>query len=201
MPDPTGDRVRQLALAASVVLVASGFVFGIGYGFEIAEGGSALSPYLPFAGLVVLLSLGTLIWAIGKQGGWAKRPFLFQTTLGRKTTVAERKAVEEQVAQQKAYVADPQRLATCHHLQPVEKAMREAGIETRLLYGTVIQARCTVDESRLSLEPPVVFYGDVPGDRPGEPPSAHFSCPEHSSAISVDHRDSAQPSLPVFPAR
>lgn len=197
----SADRLRQLAFVACLVLVASGFVFGIGYGFEIYEGGSLLSPYLPFAGLVVLLSLGTLIWAIGKQGDWARRPFLFQTSLGRRPTAAERKAFDEQVAQQKAYATDPARLATCHHLQPIEKAMREAGIETRSLYGTVIQARCTVDEPRLNLEPPVVFYGDVPGDRPGEPPSAHFSCPEHSSAISVDHRDSAHPGLPVFPAR
>lgn len=193
--------MKQLALAACLTLVASGFVFGIGYGFEIYEGGSVLTPFLPLAGLVVLLSLGTLIWSIGKQGGWARRPFLFQTSLGRKPTVAERKAFDQQVAEQSAYAADPLRLATCHHLQPVEKAMREAGIETRLLYGTVIQARCTVDETRLSLEPPVVFYGDVPGDRPGEPPSAHFSCPEHSSAISVDHAQTARPDLPVFPLR
>ena len=160
-----------------------------------------LTPFLPLAGLVVQLSLGTLITAIGKQGGWARRPFLFQTSLGRKPTVAERKAFDQQVAEQSAYAADPLRLATCHHLQPVEKAMREAGIETRLLYGTVMQARCTVDETRLSLEPPVVFYGDVPGDRPGEPPSAHFSCPEHSSAISVDHVQTTRPDLPVFPPR
>lgn len=193
--------MKQLALAACLTLVASGFVFSIGYGFEIYEGGSVLTPFLPLAGLVVLLSLGTLIWSIGKQGGWARRPFLFQTSLGRKPTVAERKAFDQQVAEQSAYAADPLRLATCHHLQPVEKAMREAGIETRLLYGTVIQARCTVDETRLSLEPPVVFYGDVPGDRPGEPPSAHFSCPEHSSAISVDHAQTARPDLPVFPLR
>ena len=195
-----GPRLRQLAFAACLVLVASGFLVGIGFGVEIAGGGSVLSPYLPLAGLVLLLSLGTLIWSIGKQGGWARRPFLYQTALGRKRTESERNAFAEQVAQQKAYATDPSRLATCHHLQPIEKAMRQAGIETRLLYGSVIQARCTVDGSRLSLEPPVVFYGDVPGDRPGEPPSAHFSCPEHSSAISVDHRDSAQPGLPAFPA-
>ena len=123
----------HLASAACLVLVASGFVFGIGYGYEINEGGSVLTPYLPLAGLVLLLSLSTLIWAIGKQGGWAKRPFLFQTTLGRKPTAAESKAFADQVAQQKAYAADPLRLATCHHLQPVERAMREAGIEVRLM--------------------------------------------------------------------
>lgn len=183
--------MRHIALIACFAIVASGFVLAIGYGFEINEGGSALTPWLPPAGLVLLLSLGTLIWALHKQRG-SPQPLLRPLWPARVPQPRQR-------ADQAAYAADRHRLATCHHLQPIEQAMRKADIPVHLLYGNVVDAKCVIDEMRLQLGPPVVFYGDIPGDRPGEPPSATLSCPEHSSAISVIHRDWATPTTPVFP--
>ena len=184
--------MRHVALIACFAIVASGFVLAIGYGFEINEGGSALTPWLPPAGLVLLLSLGTLIWTLHKLRGAPEPLFrpLWPTRIPQ----------PRQHADQAAYAADWHRLATCDHLQSIERAMRNADIPVHLLYGNVIEAKCVIDETRLQLEAPVVFYGDIPGDRPGEPPSATLSCTEHGSAISVIHRDWATPRTPVFPA-
>lgn len=184
--------MRHAAFIACLAIVASGFVLAIGYGFEINEGGSVLTPFLPPAGLVLLLALGTLIWTLHKQRG-APQP-LFRPLWP--TLIPQ----PQQRADQAAYAADRSRLVPCHHLQPIERAMRAQNVPVQLLYGTVIDAKCVIDETRLTVEAPVVFYGDIPGDRPGEPPSASLSCTEHSSAISVRHREDARPGMPVFPA-
>jgi hypothetical protein len=184
--------VHRIAFAACLAIVASLFVLVIGYGFEINAGGSALSPWLPPAGLVLLLSLGTLIWTLRKQAG---NPLpLFRPRWPKQIPQPRQRA------DQAAYAADPQRLATCHHLQPVEGAMRRAGIRVKLLYGTAVEASCTIDESRLELPPPAVYYGNIPGDRQFDPPSASISCEEHISVIVVIHPDWATPGTPAFPA-
>ena len=69
--------MRHLALIACFAIVVSGFVVAIGIGYQINECGSVLTPFLPVAGLLLLLSLGTLIWSIHRQRG-APQP-LFQS--------------------------------------------------------------------------------------------------------------------------
>jgi hypothetical protein len=189
--------VRHLTFAACAALVAGLLVAVIGYGYEINAGGSVLTPYLPVAGLVLLLALGTLIWTVQRQGGWAAAGLWQRRAY--KPTPAQTEAFAEQTARQTAYAADPAMRATCAHLQPIEGAMRAAGVPVRLLYGEVVDAHCVIDEARLTLEEPLVYHGNVAGDRPGEPPSAHLHCPEHNSSIALEHPQTARPSTPVFP--
>ena len=45
-----------------------------------------------------------------------------------------------------AYDRDPASLATCTHLQPVERAMRSAGLDVRVHFNAAIKAECRIDE-------------------------------------------------------
>lgn len=102
-----------------------------------------------------------------------------------------------------AYDLDPTRLVTCAHIQPIERAMRDAGIVVRPLYGTVAAAGCCVDgtrlHSRFSIQLPVWFSDDIPGDRPYDPAGAAIMCREHSSGIWLVHPDDTKPDTPRFP--
>ena len=51
--------------------------------------------------------------------------------------------------EQIAYDEDRRRLATCMHLQPIERSMREAGIEVRLTGPSAIRANCRIDRAGL----------------------------------------------------
>jgi hypothetical protein len=100
-----------------------------------------------------------------------------------------------------AYAIDPTRLVTCVHLQPIEKAMRQAGIRAYSIDGRTLYARCVIDEARLaqqfSIRPPAYYEPDsVPS--PKDPAEAYFICREHRSIIHVIHRHGAY-RTPPFP--
>ncbi|MET3897293.1 hypothetical protein ABIB57_001230 [Devosia sp. UYZn731] len=102
-----------------------------------------------------------------------------------------------------AYDRDPTRLLTCTHIQPIERAMRDAGILVRPLHGALVNAACCVDGTRLqtqfSIQLPVWFNDDIPGDRPYDPEGAAIMCREHGSGIWLLHPRDAKPATPVFP--
>ncbi|MDB5528649.1 MAG: hypothetical protein JWR51_1752 [Devosia sp.] len=103
-----------------------------------------------------------------------------------------------------AYDMDPTRLVTCAHIQPIERAMRDAGILVRPLYGALANAACCVDSPRLQarfdITLPVWFSDSIPGDRPYDPEGAAIMCREHGSGIWLLHPSDATPDTPVFPA-
>lgn len=105
--------------------------------------------------------------------------------------------------QQIAYDRDPARLVTCTHIQPIERAMRDAGVPIRPLYGSLASAACCVDgprlQSRFDVTLPVWFSDDIPGDRPYDPEGAAIMCREHSSGIWLLHPRDAKPDTPIFP--
>jgi hypothetical protein len=102
-----------------------------------------------------------------------------------------------------AYDRDPDARITCIHLQPIEGAMREAGIALRPYFTGGVDAACAIDEAALvagfSLKPPVYYNSHVPGDRPFEPEGAVIVCHEHSSTIAVVHPHDAKRDTPRFP--
>jgi hypothetical protein len=105
-----------------------------------------------------------------------------------------------------AYDLDPGRVATCEHLQPVERDMRAAGIDVRLRYGALVQAWCCVDPVALTARytlPSFVHYSEPPdsGRSYEDPPSALIACDEHKSQIDVVHKYVADPDTPWFPTK
>ncbi len=104
-----------------------------------------------------------------------------------------------------AYNENPDRTATCAHLQPVERAMRAAGIEARLhTTGTVI-AKCRIDypafQRAFPLAPPVRYAEFFESDRGSDDfPTAFLICDEHRSLVRTLHpAEAAARVAPVFP--
>lgn len=101
-----------------------------------------------------------------------------------------------------AYDMDPNKLASCAHLQPIERAMRQAGITVRLRGFGYIDVQCCIDPVTLSEQfdatPPVRYY-TMPGDRQYDPWSAVINCQEHQLSIVVVVPEDAPPGTPWFP--
>lgn len=185
--------MRHIGLIACFAIVASLFALVIGLGYEINEGtplGSVSAP----AGGVLILSVAVLLWHLSRQG--PVRLPLFPPRPAVKT-----KPVTDPRPEYAAYNADPMRLTTCYHLQPMEGVMRRGGITLTMRSPGIVSADCTIDKARLEVAPPVVFNDNMAGDRPGEPPYAIIWCSEHNSTIGVVQPFEAKPGTPVFPFR
>jgi hypothetical protein len=103
-----------------------------------------------------------------------------------------------------AYDLDPEAIATCTHLAPIERALREAGL-SKLQFGHYLRATCTIDEARLRAEFTVeepVWYGLVPDYSRSyeDPPTAAIGCRAHEAVIWVVEESQAKPETPRFPA-
>jgi hypothetical protein len=103
------------------------------------------------------------------------------------------------------YNENPNRVATCVHLQPIEHEMRTTGISVRLTTGTTVQADCCVDPVALAERftlAPSVRYAEIPMyDRSIlDPPVALITCDACGSTIDVDHQLRARLGTPWFPA-
>ncbi|HEY9217074.1 MAG TPA: hypothetical protein VIO94_03425, partial [Phenylobacterium sp.] len=101
-----------------------------------------------------------------------------------------------------AYDLDTGGAATCVHLQPLERAMRTAGLKVKLLGEGRVEARCRIDASRLEPGPFVRYAEFYLGGRSAEDdPMAQLQCVEHASAIDTLHPDVGDAGAPVFPPR
>jgi hypothetical protein len=106
--------------------------------------------------------------------------------------------------EQIAYAEDRLRLATCEHLQPIERAMRAAGIETRLT-NLCLVAPCRVDQAALGerfVLPESVHYTEmhVPDRSIHDPPVAFIQCDVCRTFIDVIHPSQAAADTPWFPS-
>ena len=102
------------------------------------------------------------------------------------------------------YAEDRSRLATCAHLQPIEAAMRAAGIETRLT-NLCLVAPCRVDGKALGEQfalPETVRYTEMHVyDRSiHDPPVAFIQCDTCRLYIDVIHPSHATPDTIWFPS-
>lgn len=118
-------------------------------------------------------------------------------------------------AEQIAYAADLNATATCVHLQPIERAMRLAGLDVKLRqpnpFLPVISAACRINEPELRRRfalPPSVYYkeGYQPDRSEFDNPRADIFCGECLVAdrsradILTLHPDECRPDTPWFPA-
>jgi len=107
--------------------------------------------------------------------------------------------------EQIAYNEDPHSVVTCVHLQPIERAMREAGIEVRYVAGLHVGAKCCIDSVALQhrfAPPESVQYIEAVVDQRSywDPLSAWITCAACRSCIDTVYRTDAMPQTPLFPA-
>ena len=103
-----------------------------------------------------------------------------------------------------AYDQNRNKLATCIHLQMIERDLRGHGIATRLQSLLHVEAECRVAPGALALQfpslPPAFYTEYYEPDRHerGEAVAAIF-CPGCQSRISVVHPTQGKPDVPWFP--
>ncbi len=102
------------------------------------------------------------------------------------------------------YNEDAQMTVSCTHLQPIERAMRLAGLHLRRLTGPNVKADCRIDEAGLKQRyapGPEVQYREwyQPERHWSDNPQAEIACDECRSAIRVIHRAAVGEQTPWFP--
>jgi hypothetical protein len=95
--------------------------------------------------------------------------------------------------------------ACCKHLEPIESAMRRAGLKVTLSSPGTVSADCCIDQEALAREfslPEGGGYTEMYSrDRSGDdPPHAFLFCPACQSRLWVVHTREARPGTPTFPS-
>lgn len=190
---------RIIGLLIAGAIVAAGYVVVIHGGFLVFGGQSPapLGALFPYAIVVLLLAAALLVW-------WLRSHPSIVRPLPRRITPHQAAIAAQSRSERQLYESDSQRVATCQHLQPIERAMRRDGVGVRLYHGPVVGARCRVDETelvrRFGISAPVVWMPHVPGDRFGDPGTAIIRCAEHASLIEVVPATEGGAGIPLWPA-
>lgn len=100
-----------------------------------------------------------------------------------------------------AYYENPALVATCTHLQPLERSIRAAGIDVRLLKDLQVSAHCKIDFARLQQTfgtgEPIHYSEFYMGDPEyHERPAAFLICYVHNAMIHTVHPDDSGPWFP-----
>lgn len=111
---------------------------------------------------------------------------------------------EEWSDEQIAYHEHPNRTATCPHLQPVERAIRQAGIVPKLLKPLAVRADCCIRNAELRRYftlPESVRYeeGYSPERYYQDNPWARLTCYACGSTIDLVHSEWPRPTTTWFP--
>ena len=121
---------------------------------------------------------------------------------------------QRRAAAQQAYADNSEALASCAHLQPIERAMRIAGVSVSLLevseYAPVVMAKCRINVRELNRVfnlPASVYYkeGFQPERSPDDNPRADIFCDEclktnrTRAIVSVLHPAECRTDTPWFP--
>jgi len=206
-------RVRSLLVLMAAVAIGFGVV--IWFGFWIHEKTNAIpdnifgaAAYVAIFGIAFFLTC--LALKISPFSGWTVREMFGPKAAKGRVNVAGGK---RSPAERTAYFENPKATVTCAHLQPIERAMRKAGVEVRLgnsEYSPIIKAACRIREAELTRVfqlPPAVHYrqGYSPERYEFDNPWADIICGycEKSDRvrcqISVLHPDQCREDTPWFP--
>lgn len=189
------EFARKGALLVAMGGVLAGFWVVITVGFHL--NGQAAPPILDQglvpAVVVLVISLVLTVRTIWR--GWP----------GQSLGARDPGRPAAQVAAERArYERDPRATATCEHLVPVERAMRDAGIALRLRAPGHVQADCRIDAAALGrwlLLPESVVLEEVaaPERSPHDPPAMRLRCQRCGSSVHVVHPAQAAAGTPVWP--
>ncbi|MBN9662157.1 MAG: hypothetical protein J0H49_28430 [Acidobacteria bacterium] len=208
------------SLLAALVSVAVSFAVVIAAGFQIHEktqsipdsvfGFAAASSIAILAGGLYCLFMGIAPWKHLPAKGTYPLPWS-----GNRNLPAPPSYVRPQTPAQIAYAEDAAALATCEHLQGIERSMRAAGLAVRLekqsVHGPTISATCRINQAELIRYfnlPDWISYreGYQPERSPWDNPRADIFCGECVKKdpgrcdILALHPDECGPDTPWFPS-
>ena len=132
-----------------MISVAAAFAIVLSLGFQLRRHAASLSDdaFGAIAGVSICALACFLVWAVR---GF---PMPGRGARIRSTKEGDYRVVEHRTRAQIAYESDPRRTASCKHLRPLELAMRQAGIVTRLsrppAYVPAVTAVCRINEAEL----------------------------------------------------
>ncbi len=197
---------------AAMCAVAFAFAIVLWFGFRVHDRVGAV-PDLLFGSIAALAIAGIA----GAVYCWIQRIVPWRPR-GRSVSYRPSAAWLEGRAQldrdQAAYDADPNAAASCIHLQPVERAMRAAGVRVKLAGGSPytprVEAACRVNEAelrRVFALPAWIEYREMyqPERSERDNPRADIICTKclHSDRPSIDiltlHPDECRADTPWFP--
>jgi hypothetical protein len=207
-------------LLAGMVAVATAFAVVLGLGFWIHERTQAIPDSL--FGLIAALAIAAiagvifcLMQGISPWKDLARKIDRIGARLVNRKPTAHVEHVERRSAAQIAYSENRTRTAACAHLQPIEYAMRMAGLDVSLLersvYHPVVKAACRINEAELKRVfalPAWVYYkeGYEPERSAWDNPRAGIICAECLKSdrsrcdILVLHPSECREDTPWFPA-
>ncbi|MBL8782478.1 MAG: hypothetical protein JNL06_16195 [Alphaproteobacteria bacterium] len=217
----------MIGLLIAIAAVGAGFIVVIGAGFLISGDAAPvelMSAFYPAVGVLALcLAYGVYVLihnpprfgsgvGLPSVGGRSGRDFPAEQRArlaqlrANPATVKFAAAIEAGEAwsdEQIAYDLDPSAVATCEHLEPIERAMRASHIAVKRWRPLVVQAQCRIDEAALKRMFPSANYAEPQQyDRSLEdPPGALLSCSDCTSRILVVHPSVAGAGTPAFPAQ
>jgi hypothetical protein len=122
--------------------------------------------------------------------------------------------VERRSAEEIAYDANSDAVASCAHLQPIERAMRKAGIQLHLYHASdyvMVKANCRINEAGLkrvfALDDSIYYWEQYQPERSQwDNPRGDIFCkqclriPGSRPDINVLHPDECHPDTPWFPS-
>jgi hypothetical protein len=204
---PIARRIDQprRGLLLATVSVAAAFVLVIGGGFLVARSGARIATNGTL-GVVSGLTLVAAAFAIarllgiptGRRAATVKRSM---STAPHTLPQSPQVSVELRVT----YANDPDMTITCPHLQPFERAMREAGIAVTPGGKSIVAATCRIHrrglEGPFTLPESVLYREYFLAERYQEDiPMARLQCTPCNSWITVLHPVECHLSTPWFPA-
>ena len=190
------NRSRQLVgVLIAMAGVGAAFIVAIHGGFAMSGDREPVEIKSLWVGAVMVLTM-TLLFGV------------YALTRGRRFHLRRRAPAPESLhsweADREHYRNDRTALATCEHLQPVERAMRDAGIDVRFSIPRRVDARCVVNDGQLQQHfalPPSVRYVESVADARSQydPPTAAIVCVTCPSTIDVVLGELAPPNTRQFP--
>jgi hypothetical protein len=177
--------VRSILVVMAAVAIA--FAVVIWFGFWIHTKTNAIPDNVfgavAYVGIfAIAFFLTCLALKISPWSGWTVQEMFGPKAVKQRPVVSYPKSPS---TAQIAYLLNPEATATCEHLQPIERAMRAAGIEVRLLeasaHGPIVRATCRVNDGELRSVfqlPPSVYYreGEEPDRGQFGTPRADIFC-------------------------
>lgn len=227
---PGGVLLAMAGVAAGFVVV-----IGTGFYLSGEPAPSAIANSLPVAigVLVAVIIVAAKRWRPGRPraSDWGLLPdgFDFHRPRLRRQRLANEAARRERLAAlaadpikrryvplieagqswsdaQIAYDLDRRQTATCAHLQPIERALRDHGLYLRRWAGPDTEAQCCVDAAglarRFDLPPSVRYAEPTTYDRSLEdPPAALLHCSLCRSSIRLIHPAMSRRQTVWFPEK
>jgi len=199
--------------------VAASFVLVLGLGVWIERGGHKIPDAAGWIGGLGIAAIAILTYCLFagisplKEIRWQLDGIMMR--LPRPVANPQRLPVKQRSAEEIVYDANPTAVASCVHLQPIERAMRMAGVDVHIYQASenlvMVKAACRINEAELKRVFALsesIYYAEryQPERSQWDNPRADIFCADclkiegARSDINVLHGDECRDDTPWFPS-